>query len=79
MFRLKIFLLPPNARRKEDVQKVNDLGDRYYKNLLVSFDDALNSHSIFLINIDNGFAKELDPLGCVDLATNLLRQSEIDY
>ena len=67
--------MPPNARRKDDVQKVNDLGDRYYKNSLVSFDDVLNSHShsIFLINIDNGFAKELDPLGCVDLAANFLR------
>jgi len=27
----KIFLLPPNARKKEDVNKVKDLCDRYYK------------------------------------------------
>ena len=74
MFRLKIFLLPPNARRKEDVQKVNDLGDRYYKNPLVSFDDTLNSHlhSIFLINVDKGFTKELDPQEYVNLTENLL-------
>lgn len=77
----KIFLLPPNARKKEDVQKVKDLCDRYYKNPPVEFDDILNAHlhSIFLINIDKGFAKELDPQGYVDLTENLLDRSEIQY
>jgi hypothetical protein len=77
----KIFLLPPNARKKEDVQKIQDLCDRYYKNPPVSFDDILNAHlhSIFLINIDKGFVKELDPQGYVDLTENLLGRSEIEY
>ena len=77
----KIFLLPPSARKTEDIQKVKDLCDRYYKNPTVSFDDILNSHlhSIFLINIDKGFAKELDPQGYLDLTGNLLRRSEIEY
>ena len=81
MFRLIILLLSQNTWRKEDIQKVNDLCDRYYKNSPVSFDDVLNSdsYSIFLINIDKGFAKELDPQWYVDLIANLLRQSEIDY
>ena len=77
----KIFLLPPNARKKEDVQKIKDLCDRYYKNPPVEFDDILNAHlhSIFLINIDKGFAKELDPQGYVDLTTSLLERSEVEY
>ena len=77
----KIFLLPPSARKTEDIQKVKDLCDRYYKNPAVSFDDILNSHlhSIFLINIDKGFAKELDPQGYLDLTGNLLSRSEIEY
>jgi hypothetical protein len=77
----KIFLLPPNARKKEDVQKVKDLCDRYYKNPPVTFDDILNAHlhSIFLINIDKGFAKELDPQGYVDLTDGLLNRSEVQY
>jgi hypothetical protein len=77
----KIFLLPPNARKKEDVQKIKDLCDRYYKNPPVSFDDILNAHlhSIFLINIDKGFAKELDPQGYVDLTDDLLKRSEVKY
>ena len=77
----KIFLLPPNARKKEDVQKIKDLCDRYYKNPPIQFDDILNAHlhSIFLINIDKGFAKELDPQGYVDLTGSLLERSEVNY
>jgi len=77
----KIFLLPPNARKKEDIQKIKDLCDRYYKNPPVEYDDILNAHlhSIFLINIDKGFAKELDPQGYVDLTEKLLGRSEIQY
>ena len=77
----KIFLLPPNARKKEDVQKIKDLCDRYYKNPPIKYDDILNAHlhSIYLINIDKGFAKELDPQGYVDLTNSLLKRSEVEY
>jgi len=77
----KIFLLPPNARKKEDIIKVKDLCDRYYKNPPIKYDDILNAHlhSIYLINIDKGFAKELDPQGYVDLTENLLGSSEVEF
>ncbi len=77
----KIFLLPPNARKKEDVQKIKDLCDRYYKNPPISYDDILNAHlhSIYLINIDKGFAKEIDPQAYVDLTDSLFEQSEVKY
>jgi len=77
----KIFLLPPNARKKEDVNKVKDLCDRYYKNPPINYDDILNAHlhSIYLINIDKGFAKELDPQGYIDLTKNLLGRSEVEF
>ena len=77
----KIFLLPPNARQKEDVQKIKNLCDRYYKNPPINYDDILNAHlhSIYLINIDKGFAKELDPQGYVDLTDDLLGRSEVTY
>ena len=77
----KIFLLPPNARKKEDVQRIKDLCDRYYKNPPIGYDDILNAHlhSIYLINIDKGFAKELDPQGYVDLTNDLLERSEVKY
>ncbi len=77
----KIFLIPPNARKESDVKKVKDLCDRYYKNPPIQYADILNAHlhSIYLINIDKGFAKELDPQGYVDLTHNLLQRSEIEY
>ncbi len=77
----KIFLLPPNARKKEDVDKVKELCDRYYSNPPIQYDDILNAHlhSIYLINIDKGFAKELDPQGYLELTDNLLGRSEIEY
>ena len=77
----KIFLLPPHARKESDVQKVKTLCDRYYKSPPIKYDDILNAHlhSIYLINIDKNFAKELDPQGYVDLTGNLLERSEVIY
>ncbi|MFB5609138.1 MAG: hypothetical protein ACE5Q5_02840 [Nitrosarchaeum sp.] len=77
----KTFLIPPNARTESDIQKIKSLCDRYYKNPPISSNDILNAHlhSIYLINIDKGFAKELDPQGYVDLTDKLLQRSEVEY
>ena len=77
----KIFLLPPNARKESDIKKVKALCDRYYKNPPIEYDDILNGHlhSIFLINIDKNFTKELDPQGYVDLTGKILQRSEVEY
>jgi len=77
----KLFLLPPNARKKDDINKVKDLCDRYYKNPPINYDDILNAHlhSIYLINIDKGFAKEVDPQGYFDLTEDILKRSEVEY
>ena len=77
----KIFLLPPTARNRDEVQKVKDLCDRFYKNPPISFGEILNArlHSIYLINIDKHFAKELDPQGYVELTEKLLKRSEVEY
>ena len=77
----KIFLLPPAARDEDEVTKIKELCDRYYKNPAIQYDDVLNAHlhSIYLINIDKGFAKELDPQGYVELTDGLLRRSEVEY
>lgn len=77
----KIFLIPPNARKNDDVQKVQELCDRYYKNPPIIYDDILNArlHSIYLINVDKKFAKPLDPQGYVELTQKLLERSEVKY
>ncbi len=77
----KLFLDPPHARDKDEIAKVKSFCDKYYKNPPIEFDDILNAHlhSVFLINIDKGFAKELDPNGYVDLTEELLYKSEVDF
>ncbi len=77
----KIFLLPPSARKKDDILKIKKLCDRYYKNPQIEYDDILNAHlhSIYLINIEKGLTKEIDPQGYVDLTEKILGISEIEY
>ncbi len=77
----KLFLNPPNARDKNETSKIKSFCDKFYKNPPIEFDDILNAHlhSVFLINIDKGFAKELDPNGYVDLTEKLLYKSEVDF
>ncbi|HET6517700.1 MAG TPA: hypothetical protein VFG25_05725 [Nitrosopumilaceae archaeon] len=77
----KLFLYPPNARDKDEISKIKSFCDRYYKNPPIEFDDILNArlHSVYLINIDKGFAKELDPNGYLELTEGLLSKSEVDF
>jgi len=76
----KLFLKPPSDRKKEEVQKIKNLVDRFYKNPLIEIDDILNArlHSIYLINIDKCFAKQLDPYSYLDLIEKLQDTSELD-
>ena len=76
----ELFLLPPHARREEDVKKLKTLCDRFYRNPKIKFDDILNSHihSIYLINTDKGFAKELDPETYLQITKDMIEKSEID-
>jgi hypothetical protein len=75
-----IFLLPPNARKPEDVKKLKKLCDRFYKNPQIKLEDIQNAHihSIYLINTDKGFAKEMDPEMYLEITKQLMSQSEID-
>jgi len=76
----KIFLEPPNARKKSDIKKAKTFCDRFYKNPPIEADEILNArlHSIYLINIDKGFAKEMDPYAYLELTNKLIKKSEID-
>ena len=75
-----IFLLHPNTRKYEDVKKLKNLCDRFYKNPQIKFDDIQNAHihSVYLINTDKGFAKEMDPEMYLQMTKQLIEQSEID-
>ncbi|MDE1725081.1 MAG: hypothetical protein KGH76_04195 [Thaumarchaeota archaeon] len=76
----KIFLKPPKDRKPEEVAKIKSLVDRFYKNPPIEEEDILNAHlhSIYLINIDKGFAKQLDPYTYLELTGRLQDASELD-
>ncbi len=76
----KLFLKPPSKRTKDEVQKIKDLCDRFYKNPLIETSDILNArlHSVYLINIDKCFAKQLDPYTYLELTDKLQETSELD-
>ena len=76
----EIFLLPPNTRKPEDIEKLKKLCDRFYKNPQIKLNDIQNAHihSVYLINTDKGFAKEMDPKSYIQMTKQLIEQSEID-
>jgi hypothetical protein len=75
-----IFLISPNARKSEDIKKLKKLCDRFYKNPQINLEDIQNAHihSVYLINTDKGFAKEMDPELYLGMTKQLIEQSEID-
>ena len=77
----ELFLIPPNARKKDDVKNLKSLCDRFYRNPPIELDDILNArlHSIYLINTDKRFAKEMDPKSYLELTNDLIQKSEITF
>jgi len=75
-----IFLLPPNARKSDDIEKLKKLCNRFYKNPQIKLEDIQNAqiHSVYIINTDKGFAKEMDPELYLQMTKQLIEQSEID-
>lgn len=76
----KLFLKSPSERSEKEIKKIKTLCDRFYKSPPIDSDDILNArlHSIYLINIDKGFAKQLDPCSYLGLTENLQEKSELD-
>ena len=76
----KLFLKSPSERTADEINKIKTLCDRFYKNPPIEYDDILNArlHSVYLINIDKGFAKQLDPCSYLDLTEKLQEKSELD-
>jgi len=76
----QIFLIPPKSRDKKEIEKAQSLCNRFYKNPPIKYEEILNAklHSVYLIHIDKGFSKELDPCSYLELSQKLLEKSEID-
>lgn len=76
----RLFLKPPSKRAKDEIQKIKELCDRFYKNPPIDIGDILNArlHSVYLINIDKCFAKQLDPYTYLEIIGKLQEASELD-
>ena len=76
----RIFLKPPSNRTREEILRMKELCDRFYRNPPIEMDDILNArlHSVYLINIDKCFAKQLDPYSYLELIGRLQEASELD-
>ncbi len=76
----KIFLKPPSKRTKSEIEEIKKLVDRFYKNPPIAIEDILNArlHSVYLINIDKCFAKQMDPYSYMELIEKLQETSELD-
>ncbi len=76
----KIFLKPPSKRTKNEIEEIKKLVDRFYKNPPIAIGDILNArlHSVYLINIDKCFAKQMDPYSYMELIEKLQETSELD-
>ncbi|MFQ5920667.1 MAG: hypothetical protein ACE5JV_01460 [Nitrososphaerales archaeon] len=59
----EIFMKPPRHRKAEEIMRVKELCDRYYKNPPIGPSEIQNArlHSIYVINVDGAYVKELDP------------------
>jgi hypothetical protein len=58
----KLFRRPPRDRGRDEIMRVKELCDRYYRNPPVSFNEILNSHLhiVYIINVDQGKVTEMD-------------------
>jgi hypothetical protein len=58
----RVFGRPPRYRKRDEVERVKLLCDRYYRNPPVSVDEiqAARLHMIYIINIDDGKITEMD-------------------
>ena len=75
-----LFLLSPKDRSTEQVSKIKKICDRFYKHPQIKFEEIQNAriHSVYLINTDKGFSKEIDPEEYLNLTKGLLKKSEFE-
>ena len=75
-----MFLLSPKDRSTEQVSKIKKICDRFYKHPQIKFEEIQNARidSVYLINTDKGFSKEIDPEEYLNLTKGLLKKSEFE-
>lgn len=57
------FLKPPRVRKREEIEEVKKLCDRYYENPPIALKEIATGrvHSLFFIDVDMGILREFEP------------------
>jgi len=60
----ELLVIPPRARKKEDLNYLKTLCDLYYKNPPVTLEEIRNAriHTIYIIDVDRIAIREVDPV-----------------
>ena len=76
-----LFLQSPRTRNTEQVSKIQKICDRFYKHPQIKFEEIQNARidSVYLINTDKGFSKEIEPEEYLNLTKGLLKKSEFEF
>lgn len=76
----KLFLIPPKNRTEMEIEKIHTHCNRFYKNPPINYDDIKNAevHSVYLIHIDKGIAKELTPSEYLESTEKIREKSEFN-
>ena len=76
----RIFRRPPRDRAREDIIRVKELCDSFYRNPPVSFSEILNSHlhMVYIINVDQGKVTEMDVDSYFDAVEGMITSTALD-
>ncbi|MEM2856323.1 MAG: hypothetical protein QW416_04400 [Candidatus Nitrosocaldaceae archaeon] len=72
----ELFMNPIKDRKVDDITKVKEICDIYYKNPPISLEDIQYGrlHTIFILNIDGGIILEFDPLKYKEILSSSLTE-----
>lgn len=75
----ELFMNPIKDRKIDDIAKVKEICDIYYKNPPISLEDIQYGrlHTIFILNIDDGIILEFDPLKYKEILSSSLTEFKI--
>jgi hypothetical protein len=70
-----LLIKTPNERTEEEILRVKELCDKYYKNPPIELEELKSArlHGVMLINVDDAKVLELDPEQYLELISNLPR------
>ncbi len=76
----RIFMKPPRKRNADEILKVKELCDRYYRSPPISPAEIQNArlHSVYIINVDEAYVDEFDPESYLEFIKELSARTGLE-